>query len=276
MADSCMLGERGREEEEQFSHLFSLIDQSLVQLAALVPPTSNSLCSRLFFFNYFCYSSSAAPSLCSISFISPPSFFFSPPTPPARCCFFLVSSSPPSWQRTVREAGTPTCTRRLSGDAAVFSSSNYETNGTLHRITSWRNGAGWDWVSELIYRSGRRRRGHQHDSIPVYTCRHVPPLENTSRKLLYLRLDVWGTFANLGLERQAEERPLKVVSFSEDDKFHLSSAKTPKEARWCNHSQPPPKMRRRIRRTRGNSLVLVRRLLDRSPGSDSARKVKAQ
>lgn len=142
MADSCMLGERGREEEEQFSHLFSLIDQSLVQLAALVPPTSNSLCSRLFFFNYFCYSSSAAPSLCIISFISPPSFFFSPPTPPARCCFFHVSSSPPSWQRTVREAGTPTCTRRLSGDAAVFSSSNYETNGTLHRITSWRNGAG--------------------------------------------------------------------------------------------------------------------------------------
>lgn len=56
------------------TRLFLLISASS---SALVPATSNSFCRLLFFFNSFCYSSSAPPSLCSISLISPPSFSFS-------------------------------------------------------------------------------------------------------------------------------------------------------------------------------------------------------
>lgn len=88
MAESCMLGERGRRRRggavlspfhshlsiDRPTRLFLLISASS---SALVPATSNSFCRLLFFFNYLCYSSSAPPSLCSISLISPPSFSFS-------------------------------------------------------------------------------------------------------------------------------------------------------------------------------------------------------
>lgn len=127
--------------EEQFSHLFTPIYRSIVQLAysssyQLLPLRSSLQHQTLSagFFSFLIISvihhlrlhhSAASPSsLLHLSF-SLSASCFSLSTATSSLMFPPRFIFPPSWQRTVREAGTSTCTRRLSGDAAaVLSSAN--------------------------------------------------------------------------------------------------------------------------------------------------------
>lgn len=141
MADSCMLGERGRRRggavlSPSHSHLsIELAYSSSYQLLPLHSFLQHQTLSAGFFsfliisvvYHLRLHHSTASPSSLLHLSLSLSASCFSLSTasslmfPPR----FIFS---PSWQRTVREAGTSTCTRRLSGDAAaaavVLSSSN--------------------------------------------------------------------------------------------------------------------------------------------------------